>query len=514
MIDLSVPLAQLGQLGGSESPGHLANIATPNGGEQERPAALRILEQHALCRLGGSPLAAQQIRAWCEDKRVLAVVAGRTPREVVKLSELLAGAACGEFDLAEALWRFRVGEGQARRWFDEHPASERRAAMVAVAALNGAPCQHVLDAQFMLLRLIEPDTTGLASRRPPAFEPLCCEWIDDCCAHIIGGEQRDLGQGGLECVELNSPALRDEVLSYVWQECVQLQRALLSWLCYLGGSDDQLVRSRAAEVAAAFARFDLEQVYREVLAIWAAHELPEVRFAAALALAFLASDADHDWSALRLTQDLAGNATSLCKLAVAAYGGGVGVRFPDQALVDLAALALRARTDPPELLDEIFRSVVNLFERNCAGQVLAALSQWVAVPYPDPLAKLGARIFLTILDMGADAPGAAAQPQPHWLAHTLLSHRNQVAEIWMQLLSASWARLAALDALHRFIVRADTQPQIYTAIEGVACALFACGTARERERLLFCLRQWAHPPAPQHASQAADTILAAVAQIV
>lgn len=476
--------------------------------------ALQILERHTLWQLGATAPAAQ-IQAWCQDKRVQAALAGRTPREAVELSELLSDVARDKLDLAEALWRFRSRNDQAKRWFDDHPAHEQRAAMIAVVALSGANCQHVLDARSMLLRLIDQDATGLGPAHAPVFDPHRGQCTGECRARIVGGSELPaFGQSSVGCVELNNPRLRDDVLSYVWQSYGQLRRSLLSWLCYLGGSDDRPIRNRAAEIAALFARFDHQQVYHEVLAIWAAHELPEVRFTAALGLAYLASDADSEWNALRLTQDLAGSTLSVCKLAAAtAYGGGVGVCFPDQALVDLATLALHGQADAPELDDEIGQSVVNLFELNCAAQVIAALSQWVAVSRSDKLAILGAKVFLNISNIIDAAPGGAAWPRLLWLADTRPADRDQVVEIWRRLISMPWARRAALDALRSWIVCADAEPEIYAAIERVVGELFARGTARERERLLFYLRQWARSHGSRKASRAAVRLLAAVMQI-
>jgi hypothetical protein len=307
---------------------------------------------------------------------------------------------------------------------------------------------------------------------------------------------------------LKNQQLRDELLRYVWQECDHLHRALLLWLGDLGKHSNPIVRNGAATAAGAFAKLDLDQLYREVLLPWAEDKHPEPRFAAALALAVLANDNDHVQDALRLTQDFSRSESEQCLLTAAtAYGGIVGARFPEEALEDLATMA---KSDSVELAVEVYQSVVNLFTIGYIGKVFVALEKWTADREPTNLAIAGANIFLKLTTIPLTIQGNQTLPHLLLLAEAVQVFRDMIVELWRRLLNTSWARRATLDALHAWIVQADKQRYMYPLVERLVSDLLVRGTVRERERLLFYLRQWAQQPAKQKTFTAAARILATV----
>ncbi|MFL5804848.1 MAG: hypothetical protein ACJ8CR_24275 [Roseiflexaceae bacterium] len=474
------------------------------------PIAIQILEKHVMWLLQHTPLAAQA-RALCQESDVQAALVDRSPREVVVFAELLIEVASGKFDLTEALKRFKNSIDQAANWFAGHPTNEQRTCLLAVAVLSGAECQQVLDAQYALFKLLTHAAKDDSPTRAPVFDPRRSQWIDECRAQIVNGSKISaFGQSIVRRVVLKNQQLRDELLSYVWQEYDQLHRALLQWLRDLGRHSDPMVRNGAATAAGAFAKLDLDRLYREVLLPWAEDEQPEPRFAAALALAVLANDDNYVWDALRLTRDFSRSASEQCLLTAAtAYGGIVGARFPEEALEDLATIAKR---DSVGLAVEVYQSVVNLFNIGYIVKVFMALEKWTADPEPNNLAIAGANIFLNLTDIFFTIQNNKTLPFMLLLANTRSPLRDVIIKLWRRLLNTPWARRDTLDALHEWILQADTQRYMYPLVEQLVRDLLAHGAVRERERLLFYLRQWAQQPTKQKPFTAAARILAAVVQ--
>jgi hypothetical protein len=99
------------------------------------------------------------------------------------------------------------------------------------------------------------------------------------------------------------------------------------------------------------------------------------------------------------------------------------------------------------------------------------------------------------------------------LAEAAQIFRDTIITLWRRLLNTRWARRATLDALHGWIVQADTKQYMYPHVEQLVADLWSCGTARERERLLYYLGLWTQEPSKQKTFPSAARILAAVIQI-
>jgi hypothetical protein len=468
----------------------------------------QLLAKHLAWDLQQAQLSAPAL-ALCQESDVQAALVDRTPGEVVELAVLLEKVVDGQFDLKEALKQFQSKIDQAANWFATHPTTEQRTYMLAVAVLNGAECQQVLDAQYALFKLIARSAKQKPPTRPPVFDPRRSQWIVDCRAQMVSGiKALTFGQSLAQRVMLKNPQLREEVLSYAWREYDQLHGALLLWLSMLGRSTDRVVRNGAAKAIGVFAKIDLERVYREVLLPWAKDESQDARFAAALALAGLADDVDHVRTALQLTKDLSRSSSEHCLLTAAtAYGGVVGARFPDEALADLAQMA---EHESVGLSVEIYQSVVNLFNIDYVGKVFMALLNWTAHVEPSNLAIAGANIFLSLTEIQFTTPDNKTWPRMLLLANATLPLRDVIIKLWRRLLDRPWARRATLDMLHRWIDKAEEQPHIYPMVEQLVVDLLAQGTQRERQRLIFYLRQWAQRPTHKKTFTAAARILAGV----
>jgi hypothetical protein len=207
----------------------------------------------------------------------------------------------------------------------------------------------------------------------------------------------------------------------------------------------------------------------------------------------------HHWSTLR-------NNWRLCWTAAAAYGGLVGLRFPDTALRDFHAIA---QAEDLRLFRALSRSVANLFESGRLVpdyylKVLDALVAWTADPRARIVTLTGLLIFLELaLEARVEAePEGGTWPTLLWLAREDEAYRDRVTSLWRRALNTKSARKPALEALHQWLLTVDDDTRLYLPIEQVIVTLTTQGTEREKERLRFYLDRWASYPKEKSESAA------------
>jgi hypothetical protein len=244
-------------------------------------------------------------------------------------------------------------------------------------------------------------------------------------------------------------------------------------------------------------KYNFGFVRREILLSWANHQDSRARGAAALALGVLAWEGElapqvlgllHHWSTLR-------NNWRLCWTAAAAYGGLVGLRFPDAALRDLYSIA---QVEDLRLFKVLSRSVTNLFQ---AGRlvpdyylkVLDALVTWTTDSKAKIVTLTGLLIFLelALVSRVETAPEGETWPTLLWLVQEDKVYRDRVVSLWRRASNTKSARKPALETLHRWLLMADQDTRLYSSAEQLVIALATLGTDRAQERLRFYLRRWA-----------------------
>jgi len=438
------------------------------------------------------------------------------PGEVDRLAELLSRVACRELGMEEAMARFEArAQQQVEAWFEEHADLGQRTFMISLAVFNGANYEAVLAANQRLQSLLNSASPKKETAAAESvFDNTRSRRVKEAHARIIKGYiETESGRSPVDLVELDNPSFQPAVLRYVWREYDLLHEPLLEWLRGSGLEAGFDIRARAAAAAGALSKYDFAHIQKSLLLPWANHEDGRMRAAAALALGIPIWEGEfapqvlnlvHHWSTL--------DNWRLCWTATAAYGGLVGLRFPDLALRDLYNIAQRGDL---RLLGMLHNSVINLFQ---AGQkapdyylkVIGALNDWTVDPRARMITLTGLLIFFNIAvqDKVETGPQGPAMPTLLWLADENEVCCDGVISLWRRALNNKTARDSALEALRNWLFLADTESRLYPALEKMMLTMAAQGTAHERERLCFYFNRWATHP--RRKSDTSDKILSAL----
>ena len=431
------------------------------------------------------------------------------PGEIDILATLLADVVHGKIELDDALSRFESRAlQQVEEWFEHHKDLEERTFMISVAILNGASYQSVFSAAERLQALIRPASTEDGS--PPDISAIfgSRSWrVREACAHLSQGyEETEFGRSPVKIIELDNPSFQPAVLHYVWDEYDRLREPLVDWLRELGIHASSDVRMRAAAAVGELSKYSFGYIKEKILLPWANYQDKRARASAAFALGIPAWEGGvapqvlgllHHWSTLR-------NNWRLNWTAAAAYGGLVGLRFPDIALRDLYNIA---QVKDLRLFAALHRSVANLFyagrvEPDYYFKVLNALIDWTNPPVDQIVALTGLLIFLNLLsEIEIEAiPDAKKWPVLLWLSQKEAAYREKVTVLWRRALNTKPARKRALETLKRFVQMADEDARLYSPLEQILKEIAQRGTKRERERLRYYLNRWATNPKERSAS--------------
>ena len=485
----------------------------------EVPDRVQLLEKHLAWYLTDTDMLARA-REQSQAETVQQLLGTHLlPGDIDRLAELLAEVVRGKLELEEALARFEArARQQVEAWFDTHTDLEERTFMLSLAVLNGANYQAVVEANGRLQSLIKPPPAEDESPVPDSvFGSTRSQRVKEACAHLAQGyEEAEFGRSPAEIIVLDNPTFQPAVLQYAWYEYDRLRRPLLDWLRDLGFHPSFDVRARAAAAAGELSKYNFGYVRGEVLLPWANHQNSRARTAAALALGIPAWEGEfapqvlgllHHWSTLR-------NNWRLCWTAAAAYGGLVGLRFPDTALRDLHTIA---HAEDLRLFGVLNRSVASLFE---AGRlvpdyylkVLDALVAWTGDPKAKIVTLTGLLIFLELaLEAKVEAePEGGTWPALLWLVREDEIYREQIITLWRRALNTKSARKFALEALHQWLLTVDDDARLYPFIKQVTATLATQGTEREKERLRFHLYRWASHS--KEGSESAAKTLAALSR--
>ncbi len=464
------------------------------------PDAPIVLDKHFKWYLNGKHQLGA-VRKIVKDPRVTELLGTRLlPGEVDRLAELLSESIRENQSVEEALERFTAfAREKVKDWFRSITNLEDRAMMLTLAVLSGASYQSVLEADARFQALVSPGAeTTQSSITHSAFDTISSEKLKTVYAHVhISQQNTEFGRTSSETVLLDNPAFQPAVLEYVWKEFVRLRKPLLKWLEELGFDPSFDVRARAAAAVGQISKFDFSLVREEVLLSWANSEDSRARIASALALGVPSWTGEtapqvlallHHWSTLS-------NNWRLNWTAAIAYGGLVGLRFPETALSDLRTLS---KNEDAQLFEALSQSVVNLFQ---AGQlasdfylkVLDSLIVWTSDRRARTETIVGLLLFLEI----AEKAMAESDREKKAFPKILLLGEDEiflekVTELFRRALNNKLVRKPTLEVLYKWFQNVEEENHFYPQVEQIILELMNKGTDHEKDRLEFILRNWAH----------------------
>ena len=485
------------------------------------PDSLQLLKTHLGWYLTDQGKLAQAIELSKSDEVQSLLSTYLLPREMDTLAALLADVVHSKLELDDALSRFESRAlQQVEEWFENHEKLEERTFMISIAILSGASYQSVSSADERLQSLIKP--AAAESETPPDISSIFgsrSRRVRETWAHLSQGyEETEFGRSPVEVIELDNPSFQPAVLHYVWNEYDRLREPLVDWLRYLGIHANYDVRVRVAAAVGELSKYSFGYIKEKILLPWANHQDKRARASAAFALGIPVWEGEfapqvlgllHHWSTLR-------NNWRLNWTAAAAYGGLVGLRFPDIALRDLCNIV---QVKDLRLFAVLHRSVANLIyagrvEPDYYFKVLDALVDWTTPPVDNIVALTGLLIFLDLMsEIKTEAiPDAERWPALLWLSQEEATYRERVTTLWRRALNTKSARKPALETLKRFVQMADDDARLYAPLEQILRELVRQGVERERERLQFYLNRWA--TTSQEPSVSADLLLKALDGVI
>jgi hypothetical protein len=321
------------------------------------------------------------------------------------------------------------------------------------------------------------------------------QWLEDVSAYLADGyEVTEYGKSRIKIVLFTDQEAPLAVLSHIWHEYDTYAKATLKWLRELGEHQNFEVRLRAAAVAGQLAIYEFRPVREEILSPWAKSDKQSVQRLAALALTVVAYDENeeiaqqalnllHHWSGLK-------NSPRLHWTSIAAYGGYIGLLFPQQALDNLKLIA---QSGDGRLFSDIAQAVASLFE---AGQqfptlhslVLNALKSWVEQGQKTAIHQLSLLIFWGLMRESWLVKDNIRQPTLLWLAKQSQDIEDSVICLVRNALNLEFSRDLVLPEILSWLKFVDKQQSLYKTLARILFTLASPG--RERERICSYLSRW------------------------
>lgn len=212
-----------------------------------------------------------------------------THREGLRPAEAL-GRLYGRIrDLAVDLIAPKKKEGERRSEARSRRLLHESAFRIAYSLFNGYQLSMVFDVARPLF-----DALSLAGA--PHRTPLTGVVLDGNVGALLGeGMTRGNAEqpGSLVAnldrrAELVEPRLGQAMLDVLWNDFDQTRAPMIEWVLFLGQHLAEEARRRAATAAVHFARYDLLEVYRQIIRRWALSTTTRTRWTAAYAMDLLA----------------------------------------------------------------------------------------------------------------------------------------------------------------------------------------------------------------------------------
>lgn len=362
--------------------------------------------------------------------------------------------------------------------------------LLAVAVLHGVPYATAARHAEKLERLVADASRIRLSRQPAETLRSRSARLADVMAVLEPGFiETEYGKSPADMVRLENPWLVSAVLGTVWQEYDLVCGALLKWLRMAGDDPDPDVRLRAAAAVGWLSQYDFAMLRRELFlpwakgssrAAWAAADalgqaawLPET---APLVLALLDVWADQD------------NDYDLWWTAAVAYGGDVGVAYPNVALDHLLAIAEK---DDPRAQRIVAGSLVRLvgaggrFIPELAAFVFACLTDWLG---NSTAAAITAQAGYTEILRRASDPDWPSSRE-YWQRLVAPEGRGSSAVLLRAALASRASRDDALKSIELLTRVGDSDPTLLADLAALLTEVASPG-GNDQERLVNYLNRW------------------------
>jgi hypothetical protein len=382
--------------------------------------------------------------------------------------------------------------------FDRCEDIKQRSFMIALAALNGCNYRIVLEASQRLQSILQPQAeveTEASSPNTGSTEKKRSQWLEEISAYRADSyEVTEYGKSRIKTVLFTEQEAPLSILSHIWHEYDTYAEATLQWVCELGDNPNAEVRLRAAAVAGQLAIYEFRPVREKILSLWAKSDKQTVQRLAALALTVVAYDENdeiaqqalnllHHWSCLQ-------NSPRLHWTAIAAYGGYIGLLFPQQALNNLKIIA---QSGDGRLFSDIAQAVASLFE---AGQqvdqlhllVLKSLKEWVGQGQKASIYRLSLLIFWGLMRESWMIEDNVRQPTLLCLAKQSQDYEDLIIYLMRNALNLELTRDLIRPEILDWLKFVDKQQTLYKTLARILFTLASPG--KERERICHYLSRW------------------------
>lgn len=432
----------------------------------------------------------------------LATLAGR-PHALAASAALVRAAARGDIaqDVVLSTFDDHV-RNEVVKWFADNEGLDDRAFVVAASVLDGAKYTAVSDAAHDLVEFAVGEAADPLERlRRTRSSRLVAGPYEV----VPGFEETHLGLCPVEILRLADPRFADGVLQYAWQEQDGLRQPLLTWLCDLGFHASPAVRVRAAAAVGKLMLHDFLQVRDAVLEPWSGSGKRRARLAAATALGVPAWNGETAPLVLALLASWAGGNSNWRRrwTAAAAYGGSVGLRFPNTAFRSLRRIG--RGEDGPRLTPVLGAASASLFDLaahdpSTADVLLRQLASWVGKSEPSNDVSLRVLEQLTAYEV-VDADGAT-WPTLLWLS---THERAEVVTKVFRNAVAVYGGDPVMGFLRPWVMGASPNtPQAERL--GVLFSALASGGTKDRDRVRHHLKTWDKGEKPGAAPQLLQTL--------
>ena len=330
---------------------------------------------------------------------------------------------------------------------------------------------------------------------PGLTEKKRSQWLKNISAYLADGyEVTEYGKSRIKAVLFTDQSDPLAILSHIWNEYDTYAEATLIWLHELGENPNFEVRLRAAAVAGQLAIYEFRPVREKVLSPWAKSDKRDVQKLAALALTVVAYDENeeiaqqalnllHHWSGLQ-------NSPRLHWTSVAAYGGYIGLLFPQQALDNLKLIA---QSGDGRIFADIAQVVAHLFEGgqqipNLHSIVLRTLKSWVEQGQKTVIHRLSLLIFWGLMRESWLVKDNIRQPSLLYLAKQSQDIEGMIIYLMRNCLNLELSRDLILSEMLGWLKFVDKQQSLYKTYARILFTLASPG--RERDRICSYLGRW------------------------
>ncbi|MCP3785306.1 hypothetical protein NLX85_18255 [Micromonospora sp. A3M-1-15] len=356
----------------------------------------------------------------------------------------------------------------------------QQAFRIAYAVFHGHPLSAVFQAGELLSQKIMP----LFEVRDSKPARLIIDGNIEKLIHptMVGQQPPAAGRMNPRRARLADVGLIHTLLEVAWHDYDTLRGPLQAWLTVLAGSPLVEVQVRAAQITGVLASFDFNEVYRNLIGVWARWQAT-YRNSAAIAMDMAYSDKGLEKRVLNRIRDWSNSPDPLLQDSAArAYGMGIGEDDVPRAIQELARLGRR-----PELAasKSVTVAMGTLFLSGAAEEVMDALGAWITAESPH-LAHHAVRLLVELARLyGSGGPeGWPALPK---LAAESAARQDALVNLWRRALTGSMTSRRAWESMRRWLTAADSDPDLSAFVESMALRVFD-GTLAERAR--FNLTIW------------------------